>query len=241
MSLQAPTHTRLDAELEAKIDELSRLPVLLVGSDYDGTLSEIVTDPTKAHPHREAVIALRALAGLPRTHVAVISGRALADLAGLIGSSENMMLVGSHGSEFDLDFATSLDAAATRLRGEILEDLTAIANDFPGSAIEEKPASIALHYRNAAEGTEEEIVERVLAGAARRPGAVEKRGKMVFELAVVSTDKGHALSRIRHRFGASGALFLGDDVTDESAFATLAGPDLGIKVGDGSSRATMRV
>ncbi|HET6706617.1 trehalase-like domain-containing protein, partial [Amycolatopsis sp.] len=61
------------------------------------------------------------------------------------------------------------------------------------------------------------------------------------ELAVVQTDKGRALDILRHQVGATAAIFLGDDVTDEKAFARLSGPDLGIKVGDGETLAGFRV
>ena len=70
--------------------------------DYDGTLAPIVEDPAKAAPLPEAVAAIRALAALPRTTVAVISGRALRDLAALSRLPSEVYLVGSHGSEFDV-------------------------------------------------------------------------------------------------------------------------------------------
>jgi hypothetical protein len=66
-------------------------------------------------------------------------------------------------------------------------------------------------------------------------------GKSVIELAVIATDKGHALDVLRHEAGASAAVFVGDDVTDERAFVRLAGPDVGIKVGAGPSAAGFRV
>jgi trehalose 6-phosphate phosphatase len=53
----------------------------------------------------------------------------------------------------------------------------------------------------------------------------------------VPTDKGSALAEIRHRVGATAAIFFGDDLSDEDAFATLCGPDVGVKVGDGPSKA----
>ena len=56
------------------------------------------------------------------------------------------------------------------------------------------------------------------------------------ELAVIATDKGHALDLIRHQDGATAAVFIGDDVTDEKAFSRLQGPDIGIKVGSGGHR-----
>ncbi|MEN0021096.1 MAG: trehalase-like domain-containing protein, partial [Planctomycetota bacterium] len=50
-----------------------------------------------------------------------------------------------------------------------------------------------------------------------------------------------ALEQIRHRLGVTAAVFLGDDITDEDAFRTLFGPDLGVKVGPGDSLARHRV
>ena len=96
-----------------RLQRIARAPVLLVVSDYDGTVAPIVTDPAAARPLREAVVALRNLAALPQTHVAVVSGRALRDLAAISGLPPEVHLVGSHGSEFDLDFLTSLPAPAS--------------------------------------------------------------------------------------------------------------------------------
>ena len=62
---------------------LAHAPILLVACDYDGTVAPIVNDPMKAIPLRDTSVALRSLAELPQTHVAVISGRALRDLAAL--------------------------------------------------------------------------------------------------------------------------------------------------------------
>ena len=56
---------------------------MLVASDYDGTLAPIVADPEQARALPESVGALRVLAGLHETTAAVISGRALRDLATL--------------------------------------------------------------------------------------------------------------------------------------------------------------
>lgn len=98
----------LDAELRAAVGRVARVPQLLVACDYDGTLAPIVDDPTRAEPLPEAVAAIRALATLPQTTVAVVSGRALRDLATLSRLPGEVHLVGSHGSEFDLGFIRRL-------------------------------------------------------------------------------------------------------------------------------------
>jgi trehalose 6-phosphate phosphatase len=232
--------TDFDA-LRDRLTSLSRTSVLLVACDYDGTLSPIVSDPTQAFPHRETLVALRNLAALDRTHVAVISGRSLRDLAQLSGLPDTIRLVGSHGSEFDPDFAAKLSDEQIALRAQILAELQELAAEGDGLHIEEKPASIALHYRNASEAAAQRALERVATGPAAVADVYTKHGKKVVELLVLPTDKGHALDSVRHRTGATAVAFLGDDRTDEDAFATLTGPDVGIKVGAGDTLAKYRV
>ncbi len=210
-------------------------------SDYDGTMAPIVSDPSKAFPHAEAVRALRALATLPGTTSAVISGRALRDLAVLSRLPVEVQLVGSHGSEFDVGFVHEIDDDARRLLRELTVELQSIAADSAGVAVELKPASAALHVRNAAPEVAEAALTRARTGPAKWNGVHVTEGKAVIELAVIVTDKGEALDILRHREGASAAVFLGDDVTDEKAFARLQGPDVGIKVGDGDSLAEFRI
>jgi len=227
--------------LHERLAEAATTPVLLVASDYDGTLAPIVEDPSKAHPLREAVVALRNLAGAPSTHVAVISGRAIRDLASLTGLPEDVHLVGSHGSEFDADFATSLPDEARARRDRVLEELRDLARRDDGFLIEEKPASVAFHYRNAPEEEADRAVRDILGGPGALEGVYTKHGKKVLELTVVATNKGAALETIRQRVGATAVVFLGDDRTDEDAFATLTGPDVGVKVGPGETAAPFRV
>ena len=228
-------------ELHARIHELAQAPVLLVASDFDGTIAPIVSDPARAEADRAAVVALKALTRLPQTHVAIISGRALGDLAARTPDLPDAHIVGSHGGEFEPGFAAPLDPAAEELLEKLKAALAPLAASDPGLMLELKPASVAFHYRNAAPTTAEAMVQHVLAGPAKWPGVHTRCGKMVIELSVVATHKGDALQRIRQRLGAASVLFLGDDVTDEDAFATLVGPDVGVKVGPGESRAAYRV
>jgi trehalose 6-phosphate phosphatase len=229
------------SSLRERLEEIARAPVLLVASDYDGTLSPIVDDPSAARPNRESMVALRQLAGLSQTHVAVISGRALRDLSAMTGAPEEIHLVGSHGSEFDPDFAANLSPQTVELRKRVERELEEIASGADGLTVERKPASVAFHFRNAEREAAERALEAVLRGPASYEGVFTKHGKKVVELGVVATDKGTALQVIRQRVGATAALFIGDDVTDEDAFATLHGPDLGVKIGEGPTCAPFRV
>jgi trehalose-phosphatase len=237
----APNADPLDAELRRATAQVARVPVLLVACDYDGTLAPIVEDPAKAVPLREAVAAVRALAALPQTTVAVISGRALRDLAMLSRLPDEVQLVGSHGSEFDTGFVDALDSQAQLLHTELKDTLEALARRRPKVRLEVKPASVAVHLRGAEPDVKQVILDAVQTGPASWPGVVVTHGKEVIELSVISTHKGEALDALRARVGASAAVFLGDDITDENAFAHLHGPDVGIKIGPGETRAQYRV
>ncbi len=229
------------AALDERLEQIARLPVLLVGSDYDGTLAPIVDDPAQARPHPGALVALRNLSRLPQTHVAVISGRALKALGEIASFPEEVHLVGSHGSEFDLDFVHRLPPEKVRLRHEVAERLRETAGRNPGFRLEEKPGGFAFHYRNVDPAAAEEALAILRDSFTEREDLSAREGKMVFEVSVVETNKGIALETIRHRVGASAAIFFGDDLTDEEAFASLAGPDIGVKVGPGPTRAAFRL
>ncbi|MGH3645978.1 MAG: trehalose-phosphatase [Micromonosporaceae bacterium] len=228
-------------ELHTAVTRLARTPQLLVACDYDGTISPIVEDPSAAEPLPETVAALRTLAALPQTKVAVISGRALRDLAALSRLPSEIHLVGSHGSEFDVGFVHKLGPELTELRDRLLASLGEITHGKDGIRLEVKPASIAVHTRTASRAVATEVVETVRGGPASWDGVVVTEGKEVIELAVVATHKGTALDALRTQLGASAVLYIGDDVTDENAFVHLHGPDLGVKIGDGETAAGHRL
>lgn len=230
----------MNSELTPQIDALARVPVLLVATDFDGTIAPIVQDPARAEADREALVALKALAAMPQTHVAIISGRSLSDLAGRTHDVDDAHLVGSHGSEFEADFPTPLLLETKALLDRLGAFLRGLVAETAGLALEEKPAAYALHYRNADAHASDAAIAAVFQGPAKWAGVHCQHGKKVIELSVVAMNKGTALNRIRQRVGATAVLFIGDDVTDEAAFATLGGPDVGIKIGPEESLARFR-
>jgi trehalose 6-phosphate phosphatase len=227
--------------MRAAITQVARTPQLLVACDYDGTLAPIVEDPAAAAPLPEAVAALRSLATLPQTTVAVVSGRALRDLAALSRLPSEVHLVGSHGSEFDVGFVTRLEPHLVELRGKLLAVLEQLTNEHPGVKLEAKPASIAVHTRTASEDVTESIMDKVRTGPAQWPDVHTTEGKEVIELSVLARHKGTAVEELRRQVSAGAVLFIGDDVTDENAFRILSGKDIGVKVGPGETAAQFRV
>jgi trehalose-phosphatase len=231
----------LDPALRAAIVRLARVPQLLVCCDYDGTLAPLVEDPSKAVPLPEAVAALRSIAALPQTTAAVVSGRALRDLAAMSRLPAEVHLVGSHGSEFDVGFVERMSPDAGRLRARLEAAIVEITANAPGVRLERKPVSIAVHVRTAKPDVADEVIDAIKSGPASWPDIYVTHGKQVIELSVLAGNKGTAVDALRMQSSASAVLFLGDDVTDENAFAELHGPDLGIKIGAGETAAAYRV
>ncbi|MDF2583530.1 MAG: family hydrolase [Mycobacterium sp.] len=227
----------LDARLQRALATAAATPRLLVTSDFDGTLAPIVNNPADARPLPEAAAALEELAGLPDTVAALISGRALSVLRELSGLSAGVQAVGSHGAEFDTGFAHDIDTA---LLAEMVETLNSIAAGRPGVTVETKPASVALHVRNASD-SDGAAALALATEAAGSWDAHTTAGKAVLEFAVIVTDKGEAVDILRNRCAATAVVFLGDDVTDEKAFRRMRDGDIGIKIGPGETLADFRV
>ncbi|MBB5165237.1 trehalose-phosphatase [Mycobacterium sp. AZCC_0083] len=228
---------RLPVDLVRALDGVAATPHLLVASDFDGTLAPIVPNPADALPLPGAAEALLALAALPSTTVALVSGRALSTLRELSSMPPPVHLVGSHGAEFDTGFAHDIDKD---LLDRIISELTEIAANRPGVTVEPKLASVALHVRNASAADGADALDEARA-AARAWDAEVTAGKAVLEFAVISTDKGEAVDIIRDRDGATAVVFFGDDVTDEKVFRRMRMSDVGVKVGPGDTLAGYRV
>jgi trehalose 6-phosphate phosphatase len=183
---------------------------------------------------------LAALAILPSTSAALISGRALRDLRVLSGAPAEVHLVGSHGSEFDAGFLDAIDEPAKALLARLEQKMTALTERYPGATVEIKPVSVAFHVRNAAPEHAKQALDDAL-NAVRDWDIHVTEGKAVREFAVIDTDKGEALDRLRQSSDASAVVFFGDDVTDEKAFARLTDGDIGVKVGPGQTLARYRI
>lgn len=244
----APSAEELDAALTA----FASTPRILVASDFDGVLAPIVADRDAAAADPQALSALRELAESEGVNVALVSGRALEDLDARTGMPLSVVLVGSHGAEVgalphDMDAGT-LDGDALRMDEDdqrLLESITAtleqIATKHPGAEVEVKPASAVLHTRRARGRGRINATEAALEYARSLPDVKVTPGKEVVEFSVVDSSKGEAIATLARACAADAWLYLGDDVTDESAFERLGDHDLGIKVGAGDTAATFRV
>jgi trehalose-phosphatase len=233
------TRDALPPDVLEAVGAISATSHLLVAVDVDGTISEIAPRPQDAFVLPGALDALRDLAREDGTTVAVLSGRARQDLESLVPLGADVVLAGSHGVERATGVA--LDPEQTTLRAQLVALVEEVAASVPGALVEPKPTGAALHVRLAEEQDGAAALARLRRRVAEIPGAHLRTGKAVLELSAVPTGKGPALVAIRTECGADAVLFVGDDDTDEEAFAALGEQDLGVKVGAGATAAGVRV
>lgn len=197
---------------------------VLLGLDFDGTLAPIVAHPARARMRPSTRRLLARVAALYPT--AVVSGRALADVAARVRGVPLQAVVGNHGLEPAA--APGLFEQVARRWRPLLEELV---RSHPGTELEDKRYSLAVHYRRCRAKKRLLVdVERLLPllGPVRIIG-----GKQVVNFcAPDAPHKGLALERLRRRLGCDTALYVGDDETDEDVFQ-MARPGrlLGIRVG----------
>lgn len=181
--------------------------------DFDGTLVELADAPDAVEVSRKLVALVESLSQSLGPRLALVSGRDVATLETWFGGT-GAMLVGNHGAELagaDLPRPPALASVLPRMRQ--------LEARHPGVLVEEKRFGAALHYRRAPAA---EAACRALAEAlAAEHGLQLQHGKSVVELRAVERDKGWAVHSLMARPEMSGTrpVFIGDDLTDETAFA----------------------
>lgn len=222
---------------------LAALPRILVGVDFDGTLAPFDPDPAAARPGVGGLEVLRDLAELQGVYVAVVSGRDLDSLGQVtgFGGQDVITLIGSHGAQTTSGSA-DLEAEPARLLRQLSDELDEVRRVHPGSRLERKRAAVALHTRGLPAQVSEPALRDARAVANRHEGVHVIPGKNVVELAVLTSDKGTALGDLARQLHADGVCYIGDDTTDEAAFASLTEDQhVTIKVGPGDTAARFRV
>jgi alpha,alpha-trehalase len=202
--------------------------------DYDGTLTPIVESP------EEAVLSadMRSTIGELANHcaVAIVSGRDLKDVRDLV-DIDSIYYAGSHG--FDIagpeehklesqqgnEFLPILNTSEQALRNRLA--------DVPGTLVERKKFSIAVHYRKVADDRLSEIESIVDELLSTEPELRKSTGKKVFELQPnIDWHKGKALLWLLDELELNAVdvlpFYIGDDTTDEDGFRALR--DKGITI-----------
>jgi len=189
--------------------------------DFDGTLVELAATPDAIRVPPALAPLLERLKARLDGRIAIVSGRALADLERHLPCQE-VAIAGSHGLELRLPDGTPLPLSAPAGLDAARAEVERFADGRDGLIVEAKPLGIALHFRQAPEREREALA--FVDALAERYGLAPQHGKMVAELRAPGADKGDALRALMRepRFVGARPLFVGDDLTDEHAFAAAA-------------------
>lgn len=214
--------------------------------DFDGTLVPIAPRPDAVEVPPGLEPLLGQLHGLSQGAVALVSGRALAELRAFLPGFAGA-LAGSHGAELAAEgLAACPDATAAAAAAQPgldqLHRATAAFAAQHGLLAEAKPHGVALHFR--AKPQAEPLALAFIREAGARHGLAVQPAKMAYELRPAHARKDGALARLMDlpAFRGRRPVYLGDDTTDEPALAWAeARGGYGIKIGPGETQARHRL
>lgn len=227
--MTAPISIREAVELAGR--HLDRRP-LLVCTDFDGTMSQIVLDPWAATILPLGQLALRRLAGLPGVFVVVLSGRTARDVAARVRVG-NVLYLGNHGMERGYlarggrpeRLRTSVVGAWSEAGAVADRVARELAERLPESwlVVERKPPTVAFHYRQAPDVDAAGARVRALVDELDPDSVLERfPGRRILELRPPGAiAKGEAFRGLLDEVKPASVFMLGDDVSDAMAFAVL--------------------
>lgn len=211
--------------------------------DVDGTLLELAATPGAVHVPDQLRLILTQTQQRCDGALAIVSGRPIRELDRLLALPQ-LCAAGQHGLEI-----RDARGAVRQLRFEggdlapVIDYLQLLRQRHPGLLLEDKGATLAIHYRQAPAlaGHLSCLLKGVLA---MQPTLRLQRGKFVYELKPAGADKGTAIATLMASppFAGRRPVFLGDDLTDEHGFATVNRLEgISIKVGNGRTCAQYRI
>lgn len=187
--------------------------------DLDGTLLDIQERPDDVEASPALLLLLRRLTQEMSGALAIVTGRTLGDADDILEGAVDYA-AGVHGFEIQRGAKIVRDQIELHQLALARDDVRALLEQHQLPAlIEDKHASLALHYRHAPEA--EEQVKAIAAKIAAERGLRVLHGKMVVELVASARTKGHALTVFMAAppFMGRTPIAIGDDRTDEDAFA----------------------
>ena len=215
--------------------------------DIDGTLLEIAATPDSVEVDAAIATQLQTLARVLGGAVALVTGRAIRD-ADKLFAGPRLPIAGQHGCERRSADGSLHEHAPQPVGIEPLRAaLGELAARHQGLMLEDKGATLALHYRLAprlSAHVHRTVRAHVLQAVAAGGAWSLQRGKGLVEVRPEGIDKGTAIVDYMGEppFRGRTPVFIGDDVTDELGFAAIE--QLGgwaVKVGPGRTRASYRL
>jgi trehalose-phosphatase len=222
------------AGLRGRLRDASRSLLML---DYDGTLAPFQIDRFAATPYPGVEERLRTLSGLRRVRLVLVSGRSARELRDLLDPGVQTEIWGSHGREHLKSDGSYELFALDPVQQSALDRVKKEMSDLGfQETLEVKPSSVAIHWRSFRPAEQEQIRSsaRSAFGRLKQTGGLQLLpfdGGL--ELRSIDRTKGTAVAEILELEPAGvPAAYLGDDLTDEDAFAAVGSRGYSILVRD---------
>jgi len=214
----------------AHVSRASQRALLL---DYDGTLAPFSEDRDRALPYPPVPALLDRIRTSTNTRLVVVTGRRAFDIDLLLGL-KHIEIWGCHGlSRLRTDGTYELPNIDEEPLKRISEADEMLREEGLSDQLEFKPGATAIHWRGLEENASQiaHTVECIWSRLSSRKGLQLLRFDGGMEIRVAAGDKGDAVRTILSEMGHGAAVaYLGDDRTDEDAFAALQGYGLSILV-----------
>ena len=206
--------------------------------DYDGTLAPFRVDRFKAQPWAGVRGLLNSIQSQGKTRMVFVTGRPAGEIVPLLALDTQPEVWGLHGVErLYADGRRDLETIAPDVQAKLDEIKAQLRANAFGGLLEEKPNAAVMHWRGI---------------TAAKAGQIERQTRELFEpaaeidgLTLLAFESGLELRAGRNKGGAVKAIvaetdrqgtqqipaaYLGDDLTDELAFAALKGRGLSVLV-----------
>jgi len=222
---------------------IKKSPRVFLFFDYDGTLTPIVSTPEEAILPKRTKNLVNKLKNHPRFIIAIISGRSLKNVKGMV-RLKGIIYAGNHGLEIEgksIKFSKPTTADSFRpLMKKISRSLHRALKDIKGSRVEDKGATLSVHYR-LVKPSQVPLVKnrfkRIVAPFVRSKKVRLSAGKKVLEVRPnLDWHKGKAVLTLLKAKKRVLPIYLGDDVTDMDAFRAIKGKGISIFVGSSKKR-----
>jgi trehalose-phosphatase len=215
-------------EISRRVRAAKKIALFL---DFDGTLVDFCSRPELVKLSARTKAALRKIADHRSVRVAIVSGRRHASVLQFV-TTPRVAIHGLYGWENEKGVRLSTKTAGKISQARAI--LATLPDKAPGIFIEEKGASLAVHFRDASVQAERQACAELRKLIARlRPHLRIIQAGNVWEVAPARVrGKGPAVRKMLREFGATFLpIYVGDDLTDEPAFRALRRKGIAILVG----------
>jgi trehalose 6-phosphate synthase/phosphatase len=248
MTLPVPNNYREEVSFQTVettwIKKIRDAQSTLIILDYDGTISEIQSNPDLAVPSAHLIKLIKKLSQLSQLDLAIVSGRDFNELSRWFKKIP-IHLSGNHGAHLQLkgESVQTLGQPSMTWKHAFKPMLYRFVDQMPGSFLEEKSYSLVFHYRQCDVDMVGlrlgEIIDALESIKGKSPLQI-LQGHKVIEIKDATVDKGQVAYRMSQLKEYDHILVFGDDRTDELMFEKLPHA-VTIKVGGGPTSARYKI